>query len=262
MFAYNPKTISNRMTRGGPRVQIPSGYQIDFYLSSDSRKPIVVTGYTSVYRRPADGYSWNGGLSVRWKPKSNISFSIGPDFYVQRTKAQWVTREDDSLMTETFGTRYIFGELHQRILSSDIRLNWTFTPKLTLQLYLQPFIGVGSYSRFKELARPKSYDFNIFGQGLSTIQYSDEEYTVDPDGPGPASTFVFGDPDFNFKSLRGTIVLRWEYFPGSILYFVWTQSRQDYSHPGELNLRRDLGNLLTAPGDNIFLIKVSYRWNM
>ena len=262
LLAYNPKTLSNRMTRGGPLVRIPEGFEVDSYLSSDSRKPVVVSAFNNVYRRPAEGSSWSGGLSIRWKPKSNISFSIGPDFYIRRTKAQWVTRINDPLMTATFGARYIFGELHQRILSSDIRLNWTFTPKLTLQLYLQPFIGVGSYSRFKELAQPKSYDFNVFGEGLSTVLYSDEEYTVDPDGPGPASPFSFGDPDFNVKSLRGTMVLRWEYFPGSILYFVWTQSRQDYSHPGDLNLRRDLGDLLTAPGDNIFLIKVSYRWNM
>ena len=57
-------------------------------------------------------------------------------------------------------------------------------------------------------------------------------------------------------------MLRWEYLPGSLLYFVWTQNRSDYAHPGELRLQRDLGDLLTAPGDNIFMLKLSYRWNM
>jgi hypothetical protein len=150
------------------------------------------------------------------------------------------------------------------MLSSTIRLDWTFNPRLSLQLYLQPLLAVGEYDRFKELARPKKYEYNIFGEGESTISYSDadEEYTVDPDGPGPAADFSFGNPDFNFKSLRGTIVLRWEYLPGSILYLVWTQNRVDYSHPGDFNFRRDLGDLFTAPGDNIFLIKISYRWNI
>ncbi len=32
--------------------------------------------------------------------------------------------------------------------------------------------------------------------------------------------------------------------------------------PGELRLGRDLSDLMTAPGDNIFLLKASYRWNM
>jgi hypothetical protein len=26
-------------------------------------------------------------------------------------------------------------------------------------------------------------------------------------------------------------------------------------------LQRDLSDLLTAPGDNIFMLKLSYRWN-
>jgi hypothetical protein len=165
-------------------------------------------------------------------------------------------------MTETYGARYIFSHIDQKILSLEFRINWTFTPKLSLQAYLQPFIGVGRYSRFRELAKPRTFSFNIYGQGASTIDFADDTYSVDPDGEGPAPAFSFGNPDFNMKSLRGTVVLRWEYFPGSLLYFVWTQNRADYTHPGDLQLHRDLGDLLTAPGDNIFLLKVSYRWNM
>jgi hypothetical protein len=180
----------------------------------------------------------------------------------EKTDIQWVTSVNDPLMISTFGTRYIFGHLDQKIVAAELRLNWTFTPRLSLQAYLQPFIGVGTYSRFKELARPKTYSYNIYGEGGSIIDYGDEEYTVDPDGTGPASSFSFGNPDFNVKSLRGTVVLRWEYLPGSLFYLVWTQNRADYSHPGEFRLRRDLGDLLTAPGDNIFLVKFSYRWSL
>lgn len=264
MLAYNPQTISNTLTRGGPLALIPSGYQINLSLSTDSRKPIVISAYQSYYSRPTDGYSWDGSVSLRWKPRANISFSFGPGYYVRKSSIQWVTRVDDPLMTETFGMRYVFGGYYQRMLSSDIRLNWTFTPNLSLQLYLQPLLAVGEYNEFKELAKPKKYEYNLFGEYGSTISYSDsaEEYTVDPDGPGPAPDFSFGNPDFNLKSLRGTIVLRWEYLPGSILYFVWTQNRADDAHPGDFNFRRDMGDLFTAPGDNIFLIKISFRWNI
>ncbi|MCK4336473.1 MAG: hypothetical protein KAX11_00930, partial [Candidatus Aminicenantes bacterium] len=161
-----------------------------------------------------------------------------------------------------FGSRYVFGKLKQTVLSAEIRINWTFTPRLSLQAYLQPFLAIGEYSRFKELARPKSQDYNIYGVNDSTVDYEDSIYFIDPDGNGPASEFSFYNPDFNFKSMKGTVVLRWEYHPGSTLYFVWTQNRQDFGHPGDFNLRRDLGDLFTAPGDNIFLLKISYRWNM
>jgi len=59
------------------------------------------------------------------------------------------------------------------------------------------------------------------------------------------------------KTIVGTSLIT-----GSLLYLVWTQSRADYAHPGDFQLRRDLGNLLTAPGDNIFLVKATYRWSL
>ena len=262
MFAYNPKTMSNNKTRGGPLALIPAGFQINLGINSDSRKPVVISAFQTLYSRPTEGYSWYGEVSLRWKPRTNISLSLGPGYEVSRSALQWVTGVDDPLMTDTYGTRYIFGRIYQRMLSSEIRLDWTFTPKLSLQLYLQPLIAVGKYDEFKELARPKQYEYNFFGEDQSTISYEDGEYTVDPDGPGPAEIFSFDNPDFNFKSLRGTVVLRWEYFPGSMLYFVWTQNRVNDANPGDLNFGRDMGDLLTAPGDNIFLIKVSYRWNI
>ena len=112
------------------------------------------------------------------------------------------------------------------------------------------------------MARPDSMDYNVFGENGSSLDFADDIYTVDPDGSGPADPFSFYNPDFNFKSLRGTVVLRWEYHPGSILYFVWTQNRRDFANPGNLNFMRDLGDLFTAPGDNIFLVKFSYRFNI
>ena len=57
-------------------------------------------------------------------------------------------------MAATYGTRYVFGRIDQTVIGSEIRLDWTFTPKLTLQGYLQPFIAVGHYDMFKELAAP------------------------------------------------------------------------------------------------------------
>jgi hypothetical protein len=268
MFAYNPETVSNDHTRGGPLSLIPPGYQVDLSLTTDSRKAVVFELASSIYQRPLASSQWNGQLSVRWKPGSNFSLSVGPTVGIERNDIQWVTRVDDALMEATYGRRYVFGRIDQKVLGSEIRLDWTFTPKLTLQAYLQPFIAVGRYDMFKELALAKSFSYNTYGEagaGGSTIAYDavSDAYTVDPDGAGgPAEPFSFGNPDFNYKSLRGTIVLRWEYRPGSLLYFVWTQNRADYANPGSLSIGRDLGDLFSAPGDNIFLLKVSYRWNM
>ncbi len=262
IMGFNPNTFDPDLTRGGPLALMPNAYQIDAAVNTDNRKKIVFSINSSYNRRPSDGHRCSVDGALRWKVMNNLDFSIGPGYYDRISEIQYIRRVTDPLMTDTFGARYVFGRIHQRVLSASIRLNWIFTPRLTLQLYLQPYIAVGSYNRFKELAAPRTYDYNVYGEGGSTINYADGIYTVDPDGIGSSSEFTFDNPDFNFKSLRGTIVFRWEYLPGSILYFVWTQNRADFANPGDLQLRRDIGDLFTAPGDNIFLFKVSYRWSI
>lgn len=263
ILVYNPESLSKDLTRGGPMVKIPYGYEVGLDLSTDRRNAVIFNLSAGHYGRPVTGTKMlSGSFGIRWKPCSNISFSITPEYLERKTEYQWIRKVDDPLMTETFETRYVFGRLFQRVLSTEIRLNWIFTPKLSLQAYIQPFLAVGAYSRFKELTRPKSWDYKVYAENGGVVDFSDNVYTVDPDGEGPAQSFAFNNPDFNFKSIRGTIVLRWEYHPGSILYIVWTQNRQDFAHPGDFSFRRDVTDLFSAPGDNIFLFKITYRWNM
>ncbi|NIM18564.1 MAG: hypothetical protein GTO45_41835 [Candidatus Aminicenantes bacterium] len=260
-LSVNPERWSKDLTRGGPLTLLPPTTWGEFEIASDDRKPVVLSLYSYFSSSQSGSWEWSPSLGIRWKPGSNFNISLNPRYSTSHGVAQWVTAVDDEFMADTYGTRYIFAAIDQKIVSCSIRLNWIFTPKLSLQAYIQPFIAVGAYKGFKELARPRSFDFNRFGQGDSSISYSDvdELYTVDPDGPGAAPVFTFGNPDFNYKSLRGTVVLRWEYRPGSTLYAVWTQNRADYSYPGEFRLGRDLGNLFRAPGDDIFMIKFTYR---
>ncbi len=259
---YYPKCYSNTLTRGGPLALIPEGFSVDYEVDSDSRKPFVFYQTFNYYWTKDKRNQWDVGLGVRWKPAPNFNLSFGPSAGRDRNETQWITSLSDQLMAETYGRRYIFGRIDQTVVASEIRLNWIFNPRLSLQVYLQPYIAVGKYDRLKQLNRPRSYDYLIYGQDGSTIFYQNSYYLIDPDGSGPAAAFSIYDPDFNYKSLRGTIVLRWEYRLGSLLYLVWTQNRADYAHPGDFSLWRDLGNLFTAPGDNVFLIKFTYRLNL
>jgi hypothetical protein len=262
MAVHTPPHLSWSLTRGGPLTKIKDNLGVSYGLYTDDRKPVVLEGYGYFGRTVDTMNDWSLGVTLRFKPSSNISFSLGPSYEHYITETQWVTRVADSMAAPTFGNRYVFGRLDEHILANEIRLNWIFTPRLSLQVYLQPFLAVGRYDRFKELAKPRTAEYKLYGQGPSTISYQDGVYAVEPDTDLGAAAFTFGNPDFNVKSLRGTVVLRWEYMPGSLLYFVWTQDRADYTHPGDFQLRRDLGDLFTAPGDNIFLLKFSYRWSL
>ena len=265
---YNPQRIDVRSTRGGPRMLAPAGYEAGLEYESDDRKPVSLFGTLrhGKYEQGSDDYS-AARLSIRWRPASTVSVSLGPEYRWGTTGAQYVDTYDDPLARDTYGRRYVFAALDQHELSANIRLNWTFTPKLSLELFAQPLVASGDYHGYKELAYPKTYDFLRYGAGTSTIApVTDSEgrvtgYTADPDGAGPAPALDLPNPDFNFASLRGNAVLRWEYLPGSTLYFVWTTSRADETTSGDFDLGGSLNRLAGAPGEQVFAVKISYWWH-
>jgi hypothetical protein len=261
-LGYVDASYDKEATRGGPLLRLPPGYLASLSVYSDSRKPLVVSVFGEVSRRKDGSFDFEIGPELRWKPRSNVSLTLHPEVEFYDTYRQWVASVDDGLNTATYGKRYVFALLKEKVLSAEIRLNWIFNPRASLQVFLQPLIAVGAYSEFKELARPATYSFNYYGRNGSTIDRNEAGYSVDPDGGGPAPEFAFDNPDFNFKSLRGTVVFRWEYRPGSTFYFVWTQNRQDLANPGDLDFGRDLGDLISAKGDNVFMLKATYRFNL
>ncbi len=259
--AYNPWTVDNRRTRGGPLLLMPPGYQFGLDLGSDSRKSLTLNGGAFTYFRSSQDVEWSTYVNMQYRPAPNVSVSVGPNLYKQTQPYQYITAIPDS----TGGApHYVFGGLSQTELSAAIRLNWTYSPTLSLQLYAQPLISAGRYDYYRELAKPRSASFIRYGRDNgSTIAYVDStnSYTVDPDGPGPAQPMSFGNQSFNFKSLRGNAVLRWEYMPGSTLYFVWTQSRSAADDNGDFRLGPSMRGMLRAPAENIFMIKATYWWN-
>lgn len=259
-MSYNPAQWDQYRTRGGPLMLLQDYTWFDWGIFSDRRKPLVISfgGYhlTGNWGRTTN----TGSISFEWKPSSNFYISVTPGYEHVLNNSQWVDNIEDPVMIDTYGVRYVFGDLNQKTVSCSIRLNWIFSPKLSLQAYIQPFISVGAYTNLKEFARPRSYDFNIYGINGSSISYVEEEYRIDPGNGG--AIFYISDPDFNYKSLRGTVVLRWEYRPGSTLYLVWTQNRADNENPGDFSFGRDLGHMFKASGDNIFMLKFTYRFKI
>ena len=77
-----------------------------------------------------------------------------------------------------------------------------------------------------------------------------------------ATTFTIRNRDFNVQSFRSNLVLRWEYGAGSTFYFVWTQDRANFDNPGSFDLGRDARALLDAPGEDIFMVKVSQYFSL
>ena len=246
--------FDDRLTRGGPVVRRPAVTFLAFNLSTDERKAIVLETNPSRGCTEEGACSWSVNLDATVRPASNLVIRIGPSYEYDVSRAQYVTAVDDPTATTFYGRRYVFGGLEQRTLSMNTRLNLTFTPTLSLEVFAQPLIASGRYTDYKEFVAPRVLEKRVY----QAVSEQDGVVTIDPDEAGPADAFSFDKPDFTFRSLRGNAVLRWEYRPGSTLFLVWTQSRASEELLGDLSLRRDVDALFAAPAENIFLIKVSY----
>ena len=220
-----------------------------------------MAGLSTQLSHDASGaHSTSLSLDLSARPTSNLNVTVGPSYRVGESTSQYVLTRPDPLATATYGARYVFADLRQTTLSLDTRVEWTLTPTLSVQTYVQPFVAVGRFERFKEFQRPGSYDFAVYGADQGTIEHDPAagQFTIDPDGAGAAESFALGDPTFNTRSLRGNAVVRWQYRPGSALFFVWQQQRSDFEPTGDFRAGHDVESIFQTRPTNVFLVKATW----
>jgi hypothetical protein len=257
---WRPPVYDVGLTRGGPLARAVEGGGIQGEIESDRRKRYTYGLFSSYSYNVAGGRGVNFQPAVTLRPSSALRISLQPTYSWTHAMGQYVTRVTDPAAIDTYGSRYVFATLEQRQLAMVTRVDWTFTPALSLQIFAQPLLAAADFKDYKEFARPRAFDFAIYGRDIGTISRdaATGRYTVDPDGTGAAPAFSFGDRDFNRRSLRGNAVLRWEYRPGSTLFFVWQQSRSGSIPSGEFDFGRDFEALLNVQPQNVFVVKATW----
>lgn len=266
---YNPQKMSRRATRGGPMMVGPASATWSVSLNTDRRKAF---SFGANFDQSHDQIGRGGGTKIRaemrLQPSESLAISLKPRWEKSRSGDQYVTATSTLPYDPTYGTRYLFADLDRSTLSMETRLDWTFSPTLSLQLYAQPLLSSGDYLQYKQLDASRSFDFNEFAPGVADVQTDDvlcssticevdgTQY-VDFDDDG-VTDYSFSDRDFNIRSLIGNTVLRWEYRPGSTIFFVWQRQQAGRSSFGDFDLGRDLGALFGAPAENRFIVKVNY----
>ncbi len=267
---YGPQQMSRDQTRGGPMMVGPASLRGDLNVNTDRRKPFNMSAGFDWSRDQIGGGRSNAvsvGMEVR--PSDGLSLSVRPRFQVERSSDQYVLQTTTLPYQPTFGGRYFFSDLDRTTFSMETRVDWTFSPTLSLQLFAQPLLSSGDYLGYKQLERSQSFDFIDFAPGTAdersdgvycdggTICELDGEQHVDLDGDGRAD-YSFSDRDFNVRSLIGNAVLRWEYRPGSTIFFVWQRNQFLRSSVGDFRFGRDVDALFGAPAENRFIVKVNY----
>ncbi len=223
------ETLDDLDTRGGPPIVNPATTFFFVQANSDTRRSwrLIFGTYGFSDAVGSNTVGVTAGLFVQ--PSGRLQASAIVRYETGQDIAQWIANRD---VTGDGVADHVYGTLDRDVVDVALRSTYAINRDLTFQLYLQPFVAVGDYGDIRRLARPSSFEF----------------------APAALAT----NPDFNRKSLRGTVILRWEYLRGSTLFLVWNMSTLDTSRAGEFSLLRDVQSTFGADGTHVFMVKASY----
>jgi hypothetical protein len=250
--------LDTRILRGGEAMLMPATLINSLELRTDGSKRIYFYVNSSLVERGDNSLTYAGfypGLSVR--PMNSLRLGLNMN----------ISRNDDWMQyieTLSYGNeqRYIFGRIKQQTFGFTLRVDYCLTPELSLQFYGSPFVSKGNYSEFKRIsADPKANSFNDRYSLLTSPNRNASLIGLDESGDG-ISEYTISNPDFNFHQFRSNLVLRWEYRPGSWLYFVWASDRTGNGDPQSLSLGESMKQLGENHPINIFQIKLNYWFSL
>lgn len=205
--------MCDHCARGGPAMRVDPLWN-PFVTVTGNARAAIVPAITVIGTFGDEGRSHSltelPAVSVRVSPQ--LQASVGLVAIQNDDNTQWLGNFSDSA-----ATHYAFAHIHQHTQSFTVRTSYAATTKLTLETYVAPFVSDARYGDVRELsAAPAAESY-------------DQRYTPFAAPPGTAL-------GFDVRQVRATMVMRWEYAPGSALFLVWT---------------RDAANVLAA--------KLSYR---
>lgn len=258
-ISRDEEQFSNTELRGGPSSRWPGSWYFEAWGGTDQRKQLFASlGGWQLRGDDASEDIREVWAELTWRPTDAMLFSLNPSHNVGQREMQYIG-------TESFGAddRYLFGFLEQETTSLTLRFDYSITPNLTVQLYASPFVSTGRYQRFKRTTDPRARNFedrfaNFTGQQIA-LDSTGDRFEVDEDGDGRID-YGFDDPDFDFRDFNSNLVVRWQYRPGSTVFLVWSQGRQETTtRRAELSFNRQLDQLFSAPAEDVLLLKIS-RW--
>ncbi|MDR0797083.1 MAG: DUF5916 domain-containing protein, partial [Tannerella sp.] len=74
--------------------------------------------------------------------------------------------------------------------------------------------------------------------------------------------FPFANPNFTFNEFRSNLVVRWEYHPGSTLFFVWGHSMSNRAGNYLPGWGENIDQMFGLPSTNVFMVKLNYWLNL
>lgn len=246
--------LATRLLRGGPALRLSPYWKNVLLFNTNKSNRIIFTLNNNTLLS-------SDGITKQWSLQPVISFRIGNHIFMSGDYKY--TRNTDNFMYVTqkmtgSGTTYLLGLINQQTHSLTFRMNYNVTPDFSIQYYGNPFVSGGKYSNFKRAADAGASDINN-----RVHNYTSAEIALNDSGTGYTvnegnTAFSFGNPDFSFREFRSNLVARWEYRPGSTIYFVWENNRTNRAATYIPSLGDNLDNLFGIRPTNVFMVKISF----
>ncbi|MDI6779078.1 MAG: DUF5916 domain-containing protein [Bacteroidota bacterium] len=163
-------------------------------------------------------------FSKRWKEEAGLILGV-----------RYITA-NDALSGERFT---VFGNRDLQYFDLALRGIVTLSTKLSIQFFSQVLFYKWQYS-----------DLKLLNKSDELITYDILKHYIHP--------YYLGYTNLNYKIFNANIVLRWEYLPGSTLFFVWTQMRQEVDKLYYTPFHNNITNTFKIPSDNVVLLKLNY----
>lgn len=228
-YQFNFSSYDDFETRGLDLYRRPAYHQILGWFYSDPRHRVV----------------WYPTFDVRWNEYEWRQFYVTMDFDLRPFPWMEITpavgylrsiREEAwfrNITDPDLGTISLFADRDVNQADISLRGIVTLTPRLSVQFFTQVLI----HQRWFENTR----------------------YLAAPDDLRP---YNFQESDLNYYAFNANIILRWEFLPGSTLFIVWTQERDDFGLRYDENFRELFRNTFRTPMENVFLIKLNYWFSV
>lgn len=255
---YHGEGLYTAELRGGPALRVTGSRNIWFAVGSNDQKKLTVgyqmMGLEGDVKNSKSLYNYN--LSIGYRPSKSLKITVEPALTTNNDELQYVTQQDYANTTD-----YIFARINQKTLSASLRINYNITPNMSLEYWGQPFISTGKYTQFKRITNSRAVNYSdrfslMSGEELVLVPGNETYQVLDQQ---KNELYQFDQPDFNKKVFLSNMVARWEYRPGSTIYLVWSQTRNQSIANGSFDFRNDLTDLFDNKPYNVFLLKMSFR---
>ena len=250
--------LDSRLLRGGPDMRFGPYFLTSFKFNTDKARRLMLTlKYDGDHNFEGNRYN-TFAPSLTWRVGNHLHLAGELNYAWNKDQTQYVTHTTFERPSDA-PPAYVVARMAQRTYGLTLKVQVNLTPDVSIQFYGAPFTSIARYDRFALAADTESRDLSKRTTPLDYHLRDDlryEAHTAD------GKRLSFPNPDFSFNEFRSNLVARWEYLPGSTLYFVWEHRMSNQDSHYRAGWGSNLGRMWDLPSTDTFMLKLSYWFSL